>query len=434
MVKVKKVWSALMILSLLLTLPLAGAGAAGKNVRLTFWDQNPGPERTPYLQELIKRFESQNPNISVQYVGIPSNSAAQKYNLAIAGGETPDVAICPGSWISVLVSQKALLPLDSYFKKWNEKDQIGAAYIDQIRNGAPDGKLYVIPNTANQYCLWYRTDRFKAAGLSAPQTWDEFFAAAQKLTDKPNNQYGFSIRGGAGSDTVVLAGIVSYTGIKSFFDKKGKCLLNNPAAVAFIEKYTAMYDKYTPQSDITNGYKEMVAAFDSGVANMIFHNLGSYGEHSRAFINNEYAASPFPVSPNVPRSYLADAPNGQAVFKNTKHPAEAWKLASYLSSKDAQRYWNQKIGQIPTNVTLLSEDWVKSAQHISALGNAFAVKGTAIVSQPEYLPDYKNIRLQVFEPGFQMVLAKAKTAKQFLDELAAALEKSEKNYRANLKK
>lgn len=334
----------------------------------------------------------------------------------------------------MLVSQKALLPLDSYFKKWNEKDQIGAAYIDQIRNSAPDQKLYVIPNTANQYCLWYRTDRFKAAGLSAPQTWDEFFAAAQKLTDKPNNQYGFSIRGGAGSDTVVLAGIVSYTGIKSFFDKKGKCLLNGPAAVTFIEKYTAMYDKYTPQSDITNGYKEMVAAFDSGVANMIFHNLGSYGEHSRAFKNNEYAAAPFPVTPNVPRTYLADAPNGQAIFKNTKYPAQAWKLASYLSSKDAQRYWNQKIGQIPTNVTLLSEDWVKSAQHISALGNAFAVKGTTIVSQPEYLPDYKNIRLQVFEPEFQAVLAKRQTAKQFLDELAAALEKSEKNYRANLKK
>jgi multiple sugar transport system substrate-binding protein len=432
---VKKVWKQLLVLGLLVILAASVGSAAGKNqVELTFWDQNPGPQRTPYLQELLKRFENQNPSIKVKYVGIPSGSAAQKYNLAIAGGETPDVAIVPGSWISVLVSQKALLPLDGYFNKWADKDQLGEAYINQIRHGAPDNKLYVIPNTANAYCLWYRADRFKAANLTAPQTWDDFFAAVKKLIDKANNQYGLSIRGGAGSDTVVLAGIVAYSGITSFFNKKGKCLLNNPAAVIFIKKYAALYDKYTPQSDITNGYKEMVAAFDSGVANMIFHNLGSYGEHHRALKTGQFAAAPFPLPANGRRTYLADAPNGNAIFKNTKHPKEAWRLVSFFSSKDAQRFWNQKIGQIPTNVDLLTEKWVDDVQHISALGKAFAVKGTIIVSQPEYLPDYKNIRIQVFEPGFQAVLAGQKTAKQFLDELAAALEKSEKMYRATRKK
>ena len=430
----KRFWAKFLIVSLLVVASFAGTEAAGKNVRITFWDQNPGPERTPYWQELIKKFESQNPNITVQYVGIPSNSAAQKYNLAIASGETPDVAICPGSWISGLVAQKALLPLDPYFRKWNERNQVGAAYINQVRNSAPDKKLYIIPYTANAYCLWYRADRFKAAGLTAPKTWDEFFMAAEKLTDKQNNQYGFSIRGGSGCDTVVLAGIVSYSGIKSFFDKKGKCLLNSPAAVTFIQKYAGLYNKFTPQSDITNGYKEMVAAFDSGVANMIFHNLGSYGEHSRSFKKGEFAAMPFPIQPKGKRTYLADAPDGVAIFKNTKYRDEAWKLASFLGAKDSQRFLNQKIGQLPTNVGLLDEDWVKSSQHISTLGNALALKDTIIVSQPEYLPDYKNIRLQVFEPGFQAVLAGAKTAKQFLDELAAALEKSEKDYRTNPKR
>ncbi len=431
---VKRVCLAIMILSLVVVMTVSMVGAAEKKVELIYWDQNPGPDRTPYLQELLKKFESQNPNITVKYVGIPSGSAAQKYNLAVAADATPDVAIVPGSWISVLVAQKALLPLDSYFNKWNEKNKIGQAYIGQIRHGAPDNKLYVIPNTANAYCLWYRTDRFKAAGLSAPKTWDEFFDAVKKTSDKKNNQYGFSIRGGAGSDTVVLAGIVAYSGMTSFFDKKGKSLINNPAAVSFVEKFTGMYDKYTPQSDITNGYKEMVAAFDSGVANMILHNLGSYGEHSRSFKDGQYAAAPLPLPAGGKRTFLADAPNGNAIFKNTKHPKEAWLLVSYLSGKDPQRLWNQKIGQIPTYVDLLTEDWAEQAQHISTLGKAFAVKGTIAVSQPEYLPDYKNIRIQVFEPGFQAVMAGNKTAKQFLDELAAALEKSEKSYRANQKK
>ena len=37
------------------------------------------------------------------------------------------------------------------------------------------------------------------AGVEAPKTWDDFFEAAEKLTDKDNDQYGYTIRGGAAS-------------------------------------------------------------------------------------------------------------------------------------------------------------------------------------------------------------------------------------------
>ncbi len=433
---VKKVWLAVLVLSLVAACSLPFAGAAGKDqkIELIFWDENPGPERTPHLQELVKRFQSQNPNITVKYVGIPSKSAAEKYNIAIAAGETPDVAGCPGSWLSTLLAQNALLPLDSYFKKWNEHTKIGESYIQQIRGNATDKKLYMLPNTANHFTMWYRADRFKAAGLSEPKTWDDFFTAVEKLTDKKNVQYGTSIRGGSGNDTPLLAGIISYSGITSFFDKKGKCLINSPAAVAFVEKYAGLYKKYTPESDITNGYKEMVGAFDSGVANIIFHNLGSYGEHRAALKDGQYAAAAYPISVTGKRVYMAGVVNGDVIFKNTKNRDASWKFLSFLASADSQRLWNQKIGQIPTHVDLLKEDWVKSAQHISALGDAFALKETISVNQPEYLPDYKSIRIQVIEPGFQAVMIGRKTAKQFLDELAAVLEKAEKEYRASLKK
>jgi multiple sugar transport system substrate-binding protein len=419
----------------LLRLPVNVAAASNdQKVQISFWDENPGPERTPYLQELIKKFQSQNPNITVTYVGIPSNTAAQKYNLAIAAGETPDVGGCPGSWLSTLLVQNALLELDPYFSKWAEKDKIAPSYIQQVRGNAPDKKLYMLPLTANHFTLWYRADRFKAAGLKEPKTWNEFFAAVEKLTDKKTNQYGLSIRGGSGSDTPLLAGLVSYSGMTSFFDANGKCLINNPGAVAFLEKYAGAYKKYTPVSDITNGYKEMLAAFDSGIANMIFHNLGSYGEHRSALKEGQYAGAPYPVSITGKRTYLAGVVNGVAVFKNSKNPDAAWKFVSFLASADSQRLWNQKIGQIPTYSDLLKEPWVKSAQHISNVGGAFALKDTIAVSQPEYLPDYKNIRIQVIEPGFQEVLVGKKTAKDFLDELAATLEKSEKAYRATPKK
>jgi multiple sugar transport system substrate-binding protein len=428
----KKVFSSVtaILLLVLIGASFAVVGAAGKQVELTFWDENPGPKRTPYLQELIKRFESQNANITVKYVGIPSKSAPQKYNLAIAAGETPDCAGCPGSWVTTLLSQKALLPLDSYFRKWDEKNQISKNYLNQIRSNDVKKKLYMLPNTSNQCCLWYRIDRFTAARLNVPKTWDDYFTAAQKLTT--DQQYGLSIRGGSGTDTPLLAGIISYAGLTSFFDKHGKCTLNSPKAVEFVEKYASLYGKYSPKSDLTNGYKEMVGAFDSGVVNMIFHNLGSYGEHHGALKDDQFAAIPYPTGSK--KVYMAGVVNGDIIFKNTKHPNEAWKFISFLASQNSQRYWNQKIGQIPTNMQLLKEDWVKNAQHLSTVGNAFVAKGVILVQQPEYLPDYKNIRVQVMDPGFQAVLAGKKTAKQFLDEVAGVLEKSNNAYRKMVKK
>jgi hypothetical protein len=50
------------------------------------------------------------------------------------------------------------------------------------------------------------------------------------------------------------------------------------------------------------------------------------------------------------------------------------------------------------------------------------------------LPDYKNIRVQVMDTGFQAVLAGKKTDQQFLDEVASVLEKSNNAYQKMVKK
>jgi len=74
-------------------LAMAGCGddGGGGKETITFWDNNGGPARTPVFQHLIAQFEQANPDVHVEYVGIPSSSVQQKYDTAIAGGATPDV-------------------------------------------------------------------------------------------------------------------------------------------------------------------------------------------------------------------------------------------------------------------------------------------------------------------------------------------------------
>ena len=54
------------------------AKTADEKITLTFWDENAGEKRTPYYEELIKRFNDSQDRIVVTYEGIPSSSAKEK--------------------------------------------------------------------------------------------------------------------------------------------------------------------------------------------------------------------------------------------------------------------------------------------------------------------------------------------------------------------
>src|SRR4051812_25151219 len=116
----RKAWVAPAVLTAILSLAATGCGGSGSEqpqgsgkTTITFWDNNGGP-RTPIYQELIKRFEAANPTIHVEYVGVPIASVQQKYDTAIAGGDTPDVGGVTTSYLATLIGQQALEPADTW--------------------------------------------------------------------------------------------------------------------------------------------------------------------------------------------------------------------------------------------------------------------------------------------------------------------------------
>ncbi|MCR8634211.1 ABC transporter substrate-binding protein [Paenibacillus radicis (ex Xue et al. 2023)] len=411
----------------------AVAAKTPENVNLVFWDENAGPDRTPYLQEIIKRFQTKNPNITVEYVGIPFSSAKQKYDVAIASNDTPDIGGVTGIWISDFAAKGTLLALDPFFDKWSDKNKITKSLVDYNRTLVPDKKLYQIPGTMYMDDFWYRPDLIKNAGLKPPTTWNDFFIDAEKLTDTSKNQFGYTIRGGSGSISQLTTAMYAYSGVEHYFDPKGKATVNDPKNLEFLKKYVGMYNKYTPTSDITNAYKEMVAVFDTGTAAMVQHNFGSYNNHLQALGEGKFASTILPKS-DTGKTIVAPTANGYGIFKNSKHPEEAWEFFKFILSSESQAYWNEKIGQMPINVDALQSDYVKKSQHIQDGANVMADKDTVVLDVPIYLPDYSSILAQTLEPNFQKVMAGTMTAEAFLDGWASAMEKAKVEYDKGIKK
>jgi multiple sugar transport system substrate-binding protein len=409
------------------------SGSKDEVVKIQFWDENAGPGRTPYWEEVIKRFEAKNPKIDVEYVGIPNSSAKSKYDAAIAAEDMPDVGSVQTTWLPEFSIRKALLPLDSYFKKSEISEKINASATDVNKKITQDGKLYGIPYAQNLDSLWIRTDWFEKAGVQEPKTWDEFFAVVEKMRDKANNRYGFTIRGGAGASFTIQRAMFAYSGL-SYFNENGKTNINDPKHVEFVEKYFSYYDKLTPKSDITNGYKEMIAGFDTGVVAMVHHNPGSYGEHNKALPAGSYKLIPLPTTEDG--KYVAEGGNAvnMAIFKSTEHPDEAWKFVEFINSEEAQSYWNQQTGQIPTNSDVLDDEWVQSAQHIKVAFEVYNNPETKLYEPPFYLPDYRAILDGVVDPGVQAVMSGKMSAKEFLDQWAKAIEDSKAKYDKTFKK
>ena len=405
------------------------ASGASEKITLTFWDENAGETRTPYYQKLIDDFNASQDRIEVVYEGIPSSSAKEKYEVAIATKTTPDIGHCNAAWGSNWLAQECLIPLDDYFASWSEAGDINANYLQLNRNLDADGRLFMITDTVATPLMWVRTDMLAEKGLDIPRTWDEFFRDAELLTDKAKGVYGFSIRGGSGSVVELQHALYAYSGIPTYFDENGNCTINSPDHIEFLKRYVAMYNKYTAESDITNGYKEMVAAFDGGSAAMIFHNTGSKAEHGKALHPDQYQAVSFPISKRGTYTYTAGSQGGYCIFDTCEHPDEAWEFISFMLSASSNSYFNENIGQVPMNNKVLEEEWVSQSQCTSEALSTLADSKCLLVAQPKYLPEYSQIMNTQMPPLFQAVLAGEMSVEDFLNTWADAFTAAYKEYR-----
>lgn len=406
-----------------------GAGSAGANgvTTITFWDDNGGPTRTPYYKALIAKFEAANPKIKVDYLGLPSDSAQQKYDTAIADGSTPDIGGVQQDYLADFVARNALVPLDSVANTPGLKGELAPSTLQTIRSGAPDGKLYMLPVSVNLDIIWYRADWFKQAGLAAPNTWQQFATAVQQLTNPAKKQYGYSIRGGAGGTSALLSLMYAYSGVPTFFTN-GKCTIDDPKNVQAIATVASWYKKYTPAADVTNTYQQMAAEFDDGTVAMMGHNLGSYAQHQQALGAGKYAAAPVPLDAAGTRNLISNAPDGYGVFKASQHQAQAEKFLEFLLSASSNSYWNQKTGQLPANLQAQDAAWVKAAQPLNIARQTLAAPTTHVVQIPRYLPQYGAIMDAQMAPLWQEVLLGKLSPKSFATQWANAFTQAQQQW------
>lgn len=396
---------------------------------IDFWDTNANPRLTAKWEELIGRFEKENPDIKVNYVGLPNSSYLQKVQNALATGEIPDVLLI-GNDVASLIAQKALVPVDDAFKESGLTDKIDKSMVENERGNSADRKMYKAPLTALSDVIWYRKDWLAEANIKEPKTYDQFFDAAEKLTNPGANRFGFAFRGGPGSMPPMLAMTYGMSGVGEFFTKDGKATLDSAENVKAFKRYVGLYGTVSATADISNDYPKIVAAFDGGSAWAMHHNLGSYQDHVTALGADKVAGvQPFPGKDGV---ITANSPaiSGLSILADSEKKAAAWKFVEFMST-GGNSEWAETVGQVPALTDAQGDSWVKDSQPLNAVVETAENPKTQYVRLPTYLPDWGAILKTEMEPDFQAVLQKTMTPEEFLSKYATRFEEALVEYKEN---
>ncbi|MBC2901775.1 ABC transporter substrate-binding protein [Streptomyces cupreus] len=400
-----------------------GSEGSGKG-EIVFWDNN-GGVRTDIWKEIIADFEKANPDIKVEYVPIAATEVQSKYDTAIQGGGLPDVGGVGAAMLAGIAAQDSLEPVEGRLAESSLNGKLNEDMVESVKvAGGSEEHMYSIPTSANNGVLYYRTDLFKKAGLEEPTTWDAFYEAADKLTNSGKNEFGYTIRGGAGSIAQALDAMYGQSGITTFWNGD-KTTVNDPKNVESLEKYAALFKKVTPAADLNNDFTKMVAQWDSGTIGMLNHNLGSYQDHVKALGVEKFRGIPQPVGSGGKRVQVSNPVDGLGLFKSSKNKDAAWKFIEFAASHEANSKWNESAGAIPSNTEAAKDAWINEAEPTKLAAAALNDGSTTIVQLPYYLPDWNTISKADNEPNFQKVLLGKMSAKAFLDTIAEQLNEAQ---------
>jgi multiple sugar transport system substrate-binding protein len=136
-------------------------------------------------EQLAAEFNRIHPNITIEYVDIPSDNMYDTLLPQIASGNPPDTAIVADWMVGSFSQNNALLNIDDYVAQSEIIDL--EDYIPAFLNQAKvDESLFGLPIDGETTGLFYRTDRFEEAGLDPtkpPTTWEELTQYAEAMTN-----------------------------------------------------------------------------------------------------------------------------------------------------------------------------------------------------------------------------------------------------------
>lgn len=238
--------------------------AAQDPVEVTLWHMEQPPHRVARIQELIDAFNAANPDVVVKQEPQNWGEIYAKAPAAVAAGAGPDMLFAIPDFAPIF---KDLGQLDSVADFVAELDAKHDFVDSAVEAYSYDGGIWAVPMYNMTMHLWYRPSVLEAAGVAVPKTWDEWKAAAEKLTTDGQFGMGLPANKQLYTDQTVYS-VMLNGGASEIYNEDGSLRFDNPETVAAYDFYKGMM-AYSPPDAPSWTWGEAEACFASRSCAMI---------------------------------------------------------------------------------------------------------------------------------------------------------------------
>jgi multiple sugar transport system substrate-binding protein len=407
----------LILVTVALAVILAGCGGSGSSsggrTNIVVWHGYVDVEGKA-LADAARRFNASHPKIhvTVQNYG-NADYALQKVLTAIRGGSYPDIVYLYGSWAANMARTPRAVDVAPLIKSdpsinW---DDFWPAERQAVTVG---DKVVGVPALVDNLALVYNKKLFDQAGLDYPTadwTWDDFRAAAKRLTDPSAKQFGWAYVNDASEDTVWrFDALLWQAGGDILTSDQKHAAFNSPAGVAAA---TLLQQMATVDHSVylDNGNGNYANLFNSGKIAMLYTGPWDLS----GFPDVDYGIQILPGDKN---HQTISGPDQWVMLDNgDARRNAAWTFLKWFTSTDQAMQWSLATGDLPIRASQTqTADYPKYTARYKGVGTFVDNEQNALKARP-VLPTYNEIS-QAMGQAIQAILLGKAQPKQALDQAA----------------
>lgn len=372
-----------------LLLVAAGCQSGSRDrVTLRFWAMGREGE---VVQELVRDFERENPTIQVQVQQIPWSAAHEKLLTAHVGRSTPDLSQLGNTWISEFVALRALAPLSPRLA--SSAVRVESYFPGIWDTNVIDGEPYGVPWYVDTRILFYRRDLLARAGYdSIPGSWSEWTRSMEAVKRRVgSDRYAIFLPANEWTQPMILG---LQAGSPMLADDATRGDFSGPefrrAFHFYIDLFRRRLAPPVANTEIANLYQE----FERGYFAMYITGPWNLGEFRRRLApehQNIWCTAPLPGPSGRPTGLSMAGGSSLVLFRDSRHPQEAWRLIEFLSRPEQQLRFYRLTGDLPAR----REAWSDSSLSSDPCVRAFGEQLTHVAPWPK-VPEWEQIanRLQ----------------------------------------
>ncbi len=321
-----------------------------KPVELTYW-QHSSQARDEMMQAIADDFTKANPNIKVKMEFIPQADYNNKLIPALATATAPDVFQIQSGMVAQLAKSGSIQPLDeSVMSTKDIQNDFIPATVDGLKY---DGKYYGMPTDTQTLLMFWNKALVSAAGLDAekgPQTTDELFEYARKLTKYEKGSMAQSGWGFKGYGPEVTSFVEMYNG--KFFDASSNKFVfaDDANALKALNDTSALIRG--KEIIFTEQFMKNWAGFRESKVAMMLGHPAMIGNLKKTAPDVDYGLALIPTKDGKRASCVT---SWGYVMSKKANPVAATKLIEFLSSEEVEKKWTLTTGELPARKALLAD-------------------------------------------------------------------------------